>query len=149
MEPTDGLMLRMALRRSWRVLPGDLLGLVVLGVLRIERRPRRVAVLDDQRRLVCTAALVEDARLGRFLDAVPLRPRAMTLGRYVLARRPLDEATVRHELEHVRQWAVLGPLFLPAYLATSVEAIIRRGDPYLDNRLERAARARGAAGPTE
>lgn len=136
-------------RRVWRALPGDLLGFAVLVGCRVERRPRRVAVLDGERRLMCVASVVQDPRLGRFLDAVPLQPRAVTLGRYVLARDPLDESTVRHELEHVRQWSALGPLFLPGYLAASLGAVLRGGHRYRDNRFERAARAREAAFPVE
>jgi hypothetical protein len=133
----------------WRALPGDLLGFVVLAGCRVERRPRPVPVIGEDCRLVGMAAVVEDPRLGRFLDAVLLRPTAMTLGRYVLARETLAEPTVRHELEHARQWAALGPLFLPAYVAASAGAVLRGGDRYRDNRFERAARVREAARPGE
>jgi hypothetical protein len=91
-----------ALRDLWRAIPGDLLGIALLAGCGVERRPRSVPVLDDEDRLVCVGLVVEDPRLGRVLDAVALRPVAMTFGRHVLARRSLPESTVRHELEHVR-----------------------------------------------
>jgi hypothetical protein len=83
--------------------------------------------------------LVEDARLGRWLDAIPRAPTAMTFGRIVLARSPLSDRIVRHEAEHVRQWGRLGPLFLPAYLCAGAIARLRGADTYAGNAFERAA----------
>ena len=72
--------------------------------------------------------------------------RAQTLGRYVFAREPLSPQVVEHELEHVRQWERLGPFFLPAYLASSVSAILRRRHPYWANRFERGGATARAGG---
>jgi hypothetical protein len=127
----------------WRVLPGDLIG---AGAARLSgaRASRTLDVLGDDGAVRCRAVLVEDARLDRWLDLMPMRPVAMTFGRFVLARRPLPGSTVRHELEHVRQWSRLGPLFLPAYLVESMLVRARGGDRYRGNRFEIAARAREA-----
>lgn len=125
---------------GWAALPAEPLARLVLlgcglapdgGVGRTVPGPAGVGV-----------RLVEDPRLARYLDLMPVRPYAQTVGRYVLCRERLPEATLRHELEHVRQWRRLGPLFLPAYLAASGLARARGGDSYRDNRFERAARAR-------
>jgi hypothetical protein len=126
------------LRAAWRALPGDLIGRAVLRLARVSIT-RSVAV-DGVGRV----DLAEEPRLGRWLDAIPRTPTAMTFGRVVLAREPLSDALVAHEAEHVRQWAALGPLYLPAYLAASVEAALRGGDRYRANRFEAAAFAAAA-----
>ncbi len=130
-----------AIGAAWRALPGDLLGRVVLNASHVPARSGRV-VSRTMHAPSGEATLVEDPRLALFLDAVPLRPYAMTLGRYILARGSLPDPIVRHELEHVRQWSRLGPLFLPLYLADSALHVLSGGDRYLDNRFERTARAR-------
>jgi hypothetical protein len=51
---------------------------------------------------------------------LPLGVAGMTLGRFILLRREHleDEALLRHELVHVRQWRELGvPRFLWRYLS--------------------------------
>lgn len=65
---------------------------------------------------------------------------AITFGHVVLARdqAALDD-TRAHERVHVRQYEVWGPLFIPAYVASSIWAWLRGGDPYLDNIFEREA----------
>jgi len=124
---------------AWAALPGDLVALSVMrlcGGLQPTREIPREGALP--------VLLVEDPRASRYLDNVPLRPYAQTLGRYILARERLPDATVRHELEHVRQWSRLGPLFLPLYGAASFLAILAGRNRYLDNTFEVAARAREA-----
>jgi len=77
---------------------------------------------------------------------VPLRggATAITLGHVVLGRdvRALDE-TREHERVHVQQYERWGPLFVPAYLAASVWAVMRGGHFYFDNVFEREAMAAG------
>jgi hypothetical protein len=70
---------------------------------------------------------------------------AMTLGHVVMGRdlHSLD-STRRHERVHVRQCEVWGPLFIPAYLGSSLWAILRRKDPYYENHFERQAYEREA-----
>src|SRR4051794_5763015 len=41
---------------------------------------------------------------------------AITLGRVVVSAMPLTPALLMHEAHHVRQYEVLGPLYLPIYL---------------------------------
>ena len=126
-------------RNVWRALPGDLVALAIMrlcggvGPTREVPRPHGPPAL-----------LVEDPRTALYLDHVPLKPYAQTLGRYILAREPLPDGTIRHELEHVGQWTRLGPLFLPVYGAASFIAVIAGRNRYLDNLFEVAARAREA-----
>ena len=69
------------------------------------------------------------------------RYRAITFGHVILCVDRIDEATFRHELVHVRQYELWGPLFVPVYLAASLWARFRGGRAYMDNRFEIAARA--------
>lgn len=47
--------------------------------------------------------------------------------------------TMAHEERHAWQWAVLGPAFLPWYVAASAWSWWRTGNPALLNPFERAA----------
>ena len=81
---------------------------------------------------------------GLLSRAMALLPRggiaAITLGHVVLgASRSALEQTRAHERAHVGQCERWGPLFLPAYLASSAWAWSCGGDPYRDNRFERQA----------
>lgn len=71
----------------------------------------------------------------------PIRASAMTLGHVILGAGPrtLDRCRA-HELVHVRQAERWGPLFLPAYLAAGLWALLRGRHPYRDNPFEREAR---------
>jgi hypothetical protein len=125
---------------AWLALPGDVIGLTVMrlcGGLRPTREVPRPNAPDAP-----PALLVEDPRAALYLDNVPLKPYAQTLGRYILARERLPDTIVRHELEHVRQWSRLGPLYLPFYGLASFVAILAGRNRYLDNTFEVAARAR-------
>jgi len=67
---------------------------------------------------------------------------AMTLGHVVLGRDRFALSETRsHERVHVRQAERWGPLFLLVYVAASVEAGLRTGRWYEDNRFEVEARA--------
>ena len=71
------------------------------------------------------------------LTLMPGGAAAMTLGHVVIARdRHSLESTRAHERVHVRQCEVWGPLFVPAYLAASLWALIRGRDCYFDNWFE-------------
>ena len=70
---------------------------------------------------------------------------AITIGRWIFAWRPLDQAELAHELAHVRQWRANGLRFIPRYLAESRRAARSGGDRYRDNRFEVEARAAAAA----
>lgn len=73
---------------------------------------------------------------------------AMTLGHIVLGVDPDRLDAVRaHELVHVRQCERWGPLFVPAYLLTSLWALLRGRRPYLDNAFEIQARERSSRFP--
>ena len=64
----------------------------------------------------------------------------MTLGHTILGQTKLDLEQVRdHEQVHVRQYEILGPLFIPAYLGCSVWLWFRGRDPYRDNPFETQA----------
>lgn len=86
--------------------------------------------------------------LGRLIARLP--PRfgfcAITLGHVVLGvdEHTLDEVRA-HERVHVRQYERWGPLFVPAYLLSSLEQLWRGRRPYMDNFFEREAYAHGAS----
>jgi hypothetical protein len=65
---------------------------------------------------------------------------AQAVGRYVFCRGHVDDHTLAHEAEHIRQWRRLGPLYLPIYLGASMWRRARRGE--FDNFMEAAARRR-------
>jgi hypothetical protein len=124
------------IRLVWQLLPGDLLGYMVMRCSGI-RRPSRVVTLDD-----VTALVVEDPRVGRYLDSGWMAIHAQAVGRYVFCRQTIDRRTLVHESEHIRQWRRFGPVYLPLYFGSSLLAIVRRRHPYDDNIFEIAARRR-------
>ncbi len=65
---------------------------------------------------------------------------AITIGRTIVAWRPLNDTELAHELEHVRQWGRYGLRFPIVYLAASVSARRGGGGWYRDNRFEVEAR---------
>jgi hypothetical protein len=68
---------------------------------------------------------------------------AITFGHVILGIDHDTLDTVRsHEQVHVRQYERWGPLFVPAYLLSSLVQLMRRRDPYRDNYFEREARAK-------
>lgn len=70
---------------------------------------------------------------------------AITFGHVILG---VDHATLEavraHEQVHVRQYERWGPLFVPAYLLSSLVQLVRRRNPYRDNYFEREAREKAA-----
>jgi hypothetical protein len=85
---------------------------------------------------------------GGNLDTEGSQPRtpfgvsAITFGHVVLAVNDTELTAVRaHEQVHVRQYERWGPLFVPAYVVSSIVQLARRRDPYLDNCFEREAYA--------
>jgi hypothetical protein len=65
---------------------------------------------------------------------------AMTLGHVVIARDAACHTKTRaHERIHVRQCERWGPLFIPAYLLTSLALKLRGRDAYHENPFEREA----------
>lgn len=76
----------------------------------------------------------------RLLGSRLCRASAMTLGHVVLGRDEVSlESSRSHELGHVRQAERWGPLFLPAYVAASLWAVVTGGHLYYDNWFERTA----------
>ncbi len=74
---------------------------------------------------------------------------AATLGHVVLGLDHPTLAAVRaHEQVHVRQYERWGPLFVPAYLLSSLIELLRGRRPYLDNRFEREAYGKTGEGVT-
>jgi hypothetical protein len=128
-------------RGAWRAFPGDLMALLVMRACAIPAPTREVRASD------VSAILVEHPNAARYLDHGLMPIQAQTLGRYVFARERLSPGIVEHELEHVRQWRRLGPLFLPAYVVSSAWALMRHRNPYRANRFEIAARRREGGVP--
>ena len=83
-------------------------------------------------------------RIGRALARMPrgLGFSAMTLGHVILAvdRSALVQLRA-HEQVHVRQYERWGPLFVPAYLLSSLVQLLRGRNPYRENHFERQAYA--------
>ena len=76
----------------------------------------------------------------RRLVPLPGGASAMTLGHVVIARDPACHTKSRaHERIHVRQCERWGPLFIPAYLLSSLVLKLRGRDAYRDNPFEREA----------
>src|SRR5690606_19033636 len=100
-----------------------------------------VLMLGGRGRLREGAVEFSGGRLGRML-AAQRGPRfcAITFGHVILG---LDEAELdrvrAHEHVHVRQCERWGPLFLPAYLLSSLWQVLRGRRAYLDNAFEREA----------
>jgi hypothetical protein len=86
------------------------------------------------------------AQLARL--PAPLGFSAMTLGHVILAVDAASLAELRpHENVHVRQYERWGPLFLPAYLLSSLVQGLRGRNPYRENHFEREAYAVGPRRP--
>lgn len=93
-------------------------------------------------RIVRGVVEFEGGRLGRIVAAPVARIpfRAMTLGHVILAvDAPHLEAAREHEHVHVRQYEAWGPLFLPAYVASSLWQLVVGRRCYRDNWFEREA----------
>ena len=66
-----------------------------------------------------------------------IRARGMTLGHVILGSSDIELVNVRsHEWVHVRQYERWGPLFLPAYLLSSVVLWLSGRDAYHENPFE-------------
>jgi hypothetical protein len=95
------------------------------------------------RRIFRGVLLCEEATWPRRLG---WRYRAITFGHVILCVDRIDDLTLEHELVHVRQYELWGPLFVPAYLIASLWAGMRGGSAYRDNTFEIAARGAGSSG---
>ena len=94
--------------------------------------------------LLARAAGCTVRRRDRFWEATGYswsqpRAAAFTVGCVVLSRRPVSEVVWQHEQAHVRQYAVLGPAFWPAYALAAGWSWLRTGDWWSRNAFERGA----------
>ena len=94
--------------------------------------------------LLAGAAGCTVRRRGRFWEATGYawrhpRAAAFTVGSVVISRDRLSEGVWRHEESHIRQYAVLGPAFWPAYALACGWSWLRTGDVASANPFERAA----------
>ncbi|MEO7391529.1 MAG: signal peptide prediction [Ramlibacter sp.] len=100
------------------------------------------AVLGARIRMRAGAMEIAGGLLGAALSRLPPRMcfSAITLGHVILGvdLDTLDEVR-EHEQVHVRQYERWGPLFIPAYLLSSLFQLVRGRRPYLDNHFEREA----------
>jgi len=121
-------------RYLWAI-PYTLLGLVLGGVAALfgAKVRRNHGVIE-----------VYGGRAGAAVARLPhaLGFSAMTLGHVILAvdRSALAQLR-RHEHVHVRQYERWGPLFVPAYLLSSLVQLLRGRNPYRENHFERQAYA--------
>jgi len=119
--------------RLW-VLPNTLLGLASAPVVVLQGG--RIAMVDGV--IEITGGVVSRVLHGP-LPCIGSAS-AITLGHVVwgIDQAALDR-TRAHERVHVAQYERWGPLFLPAYLLSSLMAWQAGRDPYRDNRFERQA----------
>jgi hypothetical protein len=90
---------------------------------------------------------ISGGRIGALISRLPpaLGFSAMTLGHVILAvDRPALAQLRLHEHVHVLQYECWGPLFLPAYLLSSLLQLLRGRNPYRENHFERQAYAMDA-----
>lgn len=128
--------MRSVVVRLW-ALPTTLVGLVLACA----------ALFGGRARVAMGVVEVWGGALSWLLRAWPPGAAAMALGHVILAMTKEDlERHGAHERVHVRQCERWGPLFLPAYAASSLWAWLRGRDPYRGNAFEREAFA--AAGVT-
>jgi hypothetical protein len=122
MSPVDAL-------RIFRIIwagPNSLLGLALVPFFRRRRLSRGVLLAEGAE---------WPPRLGWHYTAI-------TFGHVVLSvRDPIPDDVLEHELVHVRQYEMWGPLFLPAYFLMSLIAALRGRHPYRDNPFEAHARS--------
>ena len=104
--------------------PASLIGLVL-------------APFFARRRLSRGIVLCEGANWPRRLG---WNYRAITFGHVVLCVDRIDDATLDHELAHVRQYERWGVFLLPAYLLAAAWAWLSGKHHYRDNPFEVAAR---------
>jgi hypothetical protein len=103
-------------------LPNTILGLS-LGLLTLQApRLHGGAIVFDRRPRGVTALL---RRIHRT---------AMTVGFVILGAAPVEGRLLLHERHHIRQYMVLGPLFIPVYFLLGIPYGYRR------HPMERAAR---------
>lgn len=121
--------------------PGSLLGIVVGGIGLLSGG--RIQVRD--RTLEFHGAFVT-----WFLRRPARGAGAMTLGHIILGQNAttLDQAR-DHELVHVRQYELWGPLFLPAYGLCAVWLHLSGKHGYWDNPFEREAYAHSSPGHSQ
>ena len=74
---------------------------------------------------------------------------AITIGRDILAWRPLTDRELRHELAHVRQWRRHGAVLPLLYAAAAWRSWRGGTGPYRGNRFEVEARAAEASAQDE
>lgn len=127
------------MRWAWRTFPGDVLGWMVMRGSGV-RKPTRIVQVGD-----VTAYVVEHERVGRYMDTAFSPMHAQAVGRYVFCRGPVDERTLAHEAEHIRQWRRFGPFYLPLYFGSAMWNVARRRR--FDNFMEAAARRRADSDP--
>ena len=130
---------RLAIRYVWAA-PTTALGvlIVLVGLWRVRAR-----VVDG----VLEAHGPTLAWMLLHLTLAPGGTAAMTLGHVVIGRDSHSlESTRAHERVHVRQCEAWGPLFVPAYCAASLWAVLRGRDFYFDNWFEVEAFHRQGSG---
>jgi hypothetical protein len=129
-----------AVKYLWAA-PYSCLGLLLGGV---------AALFGATAQLHAGALEFAGGKLGSLLARLPPRLSfsAITFGHVILGT---DHATLaqmrRHEQVHVRQYERWGPLYIPAYLLSSLFELVRGGNPYLDNYFEKEAYAKAPARP--
>jgi hypothetical protein len=96
--------------------------------------------LGGRFRVVTGVVEIEGPRVARFLEKLPVRAWALTLGHVVLGQNPVAlEESREHERVHVRQFCLWGPFMGPAYLLSSIFLLLSGKDYYRENPFEKDA----------
>jgi hypothetical protein len=135
------LLARMALRlgRYLWAGPYSCIGLLLGGL---------AVLLGASGRLRSGTLEIAGGAMGRLVGRLPapLAFSAITLGHVIIG---IDHSVLLqmrpHEQVHVRQYERWGPLYVPAYLLSSVVQLLRGRNPYRDNYFERQAYAQAPA----
>jgi hypothetical protein len=95
--------------------PNTLLGLILgLGTFHVPRRSDGALMFDREPARGIAALLPRGNRT------------AMTLGFVIISARPVTGRLLTHEQQHIRQYCVWGPLFLPVYFLLTIPYGYRR-----------------------
>lgn len=123
-------MIKVILGSLWTA-PVDIPARLLFGLLGFRRLPH----LDQRLRFRVYEA-------PKYLQGLFAGTQAFTLGSNIIFVKMqfMSDRIFRHELEHIRQWRILGIFFLPLYALASIYAGIVHQDGYRGNIFEVWAR---------
>lgn len=99
-------------------------------------------LLGFQNWSILSSHLVGVYEAPKYLQRLFAGVQAFTLGSNIVfvKKEFMSDRIFRHELEHIKQWRILGVFFLPSYVLASIYAGIVHQDGYKKNIFEVWAR---------